>query len=43
MPLRQQELSIRYVTDKILPDKAIDIIDEASATANIDGKSRDYL
>ena len=33
------ELSIRYVTDKMLPDKAIDIIDEASATANIDGKS----
>ena len=33
------ELSIRYITDKMLPDKAIDIIDEASATANIDGKS----
>ncbi|MDU4838508.1 MAG: AAA family ATPase, partial [Streptococcus salivarius] len=33
------ELSIRYVTDKMLPDKAIDIIDEASSTANIDGKS----
>jgi len=32
-------LSDRYVTDRTLPDKAIDIIDEAGATANLAGKT----
>lgn len=33
------DLSMRYITDKMLPDKAIDVIDEACATANVDGKT----
>src|SRR3989344_6003966 len=30
------KLSIRYITDRFLPDKAIDLIDEAAASAKID-------
>jgi len=29
-------LSVRYITDRFLPDKAIDLIDEAAAAAKID-------
>ncbi len=29
-------LSVRYITDRFLPDKAIDLIDEAAASAKID-------
>lgn len=29
------KLSDRYITDKVLPDKAIDLLDEAGATANL--------
>lgn len=32
-------LSVRYITDRFLPDKAIDLIDEAAAAANIEIKS----
>lgn len=34
------ELSSRYVTDRYMPDKAIDLIDEAAAMARIEGESR---
>ena len=30
--LQQQRLSDRYITDRFLPDKAIDLVDEACAT-----------
>lgn len=33
------KMSARYITDRFLPDKAVDLIDEASARAKIDGKS----
>ncbi len=33
------ELSVRYLHDKFLPDKAIDIIDEAGASYKLQGKS----
>ena len=29
------ELSSRYVTDRFMPDKAIDLIDEAASMANV--------
>lgn len=32
-------LSVRYITDRFLPDKAIDLIDEAAAAAKIDVES----
>ena len=32
------KLSDRYISDRFLPDKAIDIIDEAGARANLDNK-----
>ncbi len=32
------ELSVRYITDRRLPDKAIDLIDEAAARARLYGK-----
>ncbi|MGN0775464.1 MAG: ATP-dependent Clp protease ATP-binding subunit [Candidatus Ventricola sp.] len=35
------ELSARYVTDRSMPDKAIDLIDEASSMAKIAGWTRD--
>ena len=31
------ELSAKYINDRHLPDKAIDVIDEAGASANLDG------
>lgn len=34
------ELSVRYINDKFLPDKAIDVIDEAGAAQRILPKSR---
>jgi ATP-dependent Clp protease ATP-binding subunit ClpA len=34
------ELSERYITDKHLPDKAIDVIDEAGATQRLQPKSK---
>ncbi|MDZ7586426.1 MAG: ATP-dependent Clp protease ATP-binding subunit [Patescibacteria group bacterium] len=33
------DLSTRYVQDRFLPDKAIDLLDEATSGAKIDGKS----
>src|SRR3990167_1105346 len=35
-------LSNRYITDRFLPDKAIDLIDEAASTLKIDTESRTY-
>jgi ATP-dependent Clp protease ATP-binding subunit ClpB len=35
-------LSVRYITDRFLPDKAIDLIDEASASARIEIDSLPY-
>lgn len=32
------DLSIRFISDRYLPDKAIDLIDEAEAVAQLDGK-----
>jgi ATP-dependent Clp protease ATP-binding subunit ClpA len=34
------ELSVRFITDRHLPDKAIDVIDEAGAAQRILPKSR---
>jgi ATP-dependent Clp protease ATP-binding subunit ClpA len=34
------ELSVRHITDRFLPDKAIDLIDEAGARARIQGAGR---
>lgn len=34
-------MSERYITDRFLPDKAIDVIDEAGSRANL--KTRDWL
>lgn len=31
-------MSVRYITDRFLPDKAIDLIDEAAAGVNIEGE-----
>ena len=36
-------LSDRYITDRFLPDKAIDLVDEAAATMRIDATSRPKL
>ena len=36
-------LSERYVTDRFLPDKAIDLLDEACACASLENKSIDEL
>lgn len=33
-------LSVRYLTDRFLPDKAFDLIDEAATIASAEGKSR---
>lgn len=33
------ELSARYITDRFLPDKAVDLIDEASASRQLESKS----
>ncbi|HGA4004589.1 TPA: AAA family ATPase [Streptococcus agalactiae] len=32
-------LSVRYITDRFLPDKAFDLIDEASTIAGVEGKA----
>ena len=37
------ELSSRYITDKFLPDKAIDLIDEASCKVRLKSKSQTNL
>ena len=34
------ELSVRYIGDRFLPDKAIDLLDEASAAARVAGQTR---
>jgi len=34
------ELSAKYVTDRFLPDKAIDVIDEAGAAARLKGRQK---
>lgn len=34
------DLSVRYVTDRFLPDKAIDLLDEATSGAKIAGKTK---
>ena len=33
-------LSNRYITDRFLPDKAIDLVDEASANINVEMNSQ---
>ncbi|MGC9797351.1 ATP-dependent Clp protease ATP-binding subunit [Fervidobacterium riparium] len=33
------KLSSKYITDRFLPDKAVDLVDEAAARAKIDGKA----
>ena len=38
--LRAAELSSRHITDRFLPDKAIDVIDEAGAYQRLQPKSR---
>ena len=35
------ELSVRYINDRFLPDKAIDLLDEAAASIHVEGKRRD--
>lgn len=35
-------LSVRYINDRFLPDKAIDIIDEAASKAKIRGAGRNH-
>jgi len=35
-------LSVRYITDRFLPDKAIDLVDEAAASARIEIDSMPY-
>jgi len=37
------DLSVRYIQDKLLPDKAIDLIDEAAAKVKIRHQSKDPL
>jgi ATP-dependent Clp protease ATP-binding subunit ClpC len=34
------ELSVRYINDRFLPDKAIDLLDEAAAAVHVDSKRR---
>jgi len=36
-------LSVRYITDRYLPDKAIDLVDEAAAAARIEIDSMPYV
>ena len=35
LPARRRDLSIRYITDRHLPDKAIDLIDEAASRVRL--------
>lgn len=37
------ELSVRYIADRFLPDKAIDLLDETAATLRSQGKNFDLL
>lgn len=37
------ELSVRYISDRFLPDKAIDLIDEASAGVHVSGRADDLV
>ncbi|MDW8801432.1 ATP-dependent Clp protease ATP-binding subunit ClpA [Clostridium sp. A1-XYC3] len=37
------ELSAKYINDRYLPDKAIDVIDEAGANARINGKDDEVI
>lgn len=37
------ELSVRYINDRFLPDKAIDLIDEASAGVHVSGRADDLV
>ena len=37
------ELSVRYISDRFLPDKAIDLIDEASAGVHVSGREDDLV
>ena len=34
------ELSVRYINDRFLPDKAIDLLDEAAAAVHVEGERR---
>lgn len=36
------DLSIRYITDRFLPDKAIDLVDEAASAIKIEAESMPY-
>lgn len=36
------ELSVRYITDRYLPDKAIDLVDEAASSIKIEAESMPY-
>ena len=36
MCIRDSNLSVRYITDRFLPDKAIDLIDEAAPASKIE-------
>lgn len=35
------ELSVRYINDRFLPDKAIDLLDEAAAAVRVNGEQKD--
>ena len=37
------KLADRYITDRAMPDKAIDILDEAGATTNVDIETPDEI
>ena len=37
--LSAYELSVRYISDRFLPDKAIDLLDEAAAAVHVSGRS----
>ncbi len=37
------QLSVKHIADKFLPDKAIDVIDEAGAWKNIQGKNEEAI
>lgn len=37
------ELSVRYINDRFLPDKAIDLVDEAAAGVHVSGRADDLV
>lgn len=37
------KLADRYITDRAMPDKAIDVLDEAGASANVDAELPDHI